>query len=181
MRLRVVLALFLVLWIAACGGGSKPAQVVQTPVPTPTPTPTPTPSGLQDPVPVIVADADVGGIDINVAAPAANPSINAELLGISDLGEPGTATSTGATVRRGEIKRVIIFGRGLNGTLRVTIEGPQDIAVSNIHTIRSTNDDPGVAFDISVAGGAALGARSVVLRAPNDDVAVFTGGLEVLP
>jgi hypothetical protein len=130
---------------------------------------------------VIVAGADVSGIDINVVVPATSPSINAELLGVSDLGEPGTATSTGATVRRGENKRVIIFGRGLNGTLRVTIEGPEDIAVSNIRAIRSVDDQPGVAFDIAVAAGAALGGRSVILRAPNDDVAVFTGGLEVVP
>jgi hypothetical protein len=53
--------------------------------------------------------------------------------------------------------------------------------VSNIRAIRSVDDQPGVAFDIAVAAGAALGGRSVILRAPNDDVAVFTGGLEVVP
>jgi hypothetical protein len=77
--------------------------------------------------------------------------------------------------------RVILFGQGLSGSMTVTIDGPQDISVSNVRSITSTQDKPGVAFDASVSSSAALGARTVFLRTSNDDITAFTGGLEVVP
>jgi hypothetical protein len=128
---------------------------------------------------VVISGGDVSGIDINVVAPAAGQPVNAEELGVANIGEQVTASSAGATVRPGENKKVLIFGPGLDGSVQITIGGPGDITVSNIRSARSGNNDPGVSFDIAVSSGAALGARSVILRAPNDDVTSFTGGLEV--
>jgi hypothetical protein len=77
--------------------------------------------------------------------------------------------------------RVIVFGKGVSGSLTPSISGPADIAISNVRSVRSIDDDTGIAFDISISPSAALGARTVFLRASNDDLTAFTGGLEVLP
>jgi len=77
--------------------------------------------------------------------------------------------------------RVVIFGRALSGGLNVSILGPNDISISNVRSTTSSTGKSGVAFDISVAGNATLGARTVVLRDTNNDITTFTGGLEVIP
>ena len=77
--------------------------------------------------------------------------------------------------------KVLIFGPGLDGSMNVTISGPADIVISNIRSITATDKTPGVAFDAAVSPVAALGARTVTLRATNDDITTFTGGLEVIP
>ncbi len=65
--------------------------------------------------------------------------------------------------------------------MTVVVEGPTDIQVSNVQSIRATDNTPGVSFTAAVSGNAALGARSVVLQASNGDITTFTGGLEVVP
>ena len=45
--------------------------------------------------------------------------------------------------------------------------------------MKSNNNDPGVAFSVAVSATADTGARTVVLRDANDNIATFTGGLEV--
>jgi hypothetical protein len=65
--------------------------------------------------------------------------------------------------------------------MQVSITGPADITISNVQTITSTTDTPGIAFSASAGTSAALGARTVILRATNDDITTFSGGLEVLP
>jgi hypothetical protein len=65
--------------------------------------------------------------------------------------------------------------------MQVSITGPADITVSNIESITSTTGTPGIAFTAAVSSDAALGARTVILRATNDDITTFSGGLEVLP
>jgi hypothetical protein len=65
--------------------------------------------------------------------------------------------------------------------MQVTIRGPADITVSNIVSITSTNNTPGISFVAVVGANAALGARTVVLQNTQGDVTTFTGGLEVVP
>jgi hypothetical protein len=127
------------------------------------------------------AGQTVGGIDINVPTPASSNGPNAELLGVSELNSATTATNSGATIRRGATMKVVLFGRALSGSLRVTIGGPQDITVSNIRSVTASDGTAGIAFDATVSGGAALGARTVYLRSANDDITAFAGGLEVIP
>ncbi len=114
------------------------------------------------------------GVSIAVASPASSPTPNAEFLGTGN-----SASTTGATISQGTTATVLLFGLGLNGNMQVTISGPGDIAVTNIHSITSDNNTPGVAFTAAVAGNAALGARTVLLRDSKDDITSFAGGLEV--
>jgi hypothetical protein len=121
------------------------------------------------------------GVNIDVSSPASTPTPNAESLGVTQVGEGGSAFNTGATIRRGTTRRVIMFGAGLEGSMKVSIRGPNDITVQNVTSITSQAGTPGVAFEAVVSSGAALGARTVVLQAGDNDVTVFAGGLEVVP
>jgi len=183
-----VLAVAVALALGGCGGGSNPVPTppptTATPPPPPAPTPTPTP-GAPTPVnaPVLVnvpAGQSVAGIDINVSSQASSPVPNAEVLGVTAIGAGGSASNVGATISRGATMRVLLFGQGLSGSMTVTIDGPQDISISNIRSITSTKNTPGISFDVSVNSSAALGARTIFLRTSNDDITTFTGGLEVV-
>lgn len=114
------------------------------------------------------------GVDIAVTSHASSPTPNAE-----NLGTGNSASNTGTTISQGTTATVLLFGPGLNGNMQVTISGPSDIAITNIQSITSTDNTPGVSFTASVAGNAALGARTVLLRDSKDDITSFTGGLEV--
>jgi hypothetical protein len=92
-----------------------------------------------------------------------------------------SASNTGGLIHRGASMRVLLFGPGLNGQMQVRIAGPSDITVSNLTGIQATDNTPGVAFTATVAGNAALGARTVFLQNSAGDVTSFTGGLEVVP
>jgi hypothetical protein len=130
----------------------------------------------------IAAGQSVNGVDVNVSSPADSPSPNAQMLGVAGIGQSGaTASNTGDVIQRGSNMRVIMFGPGLNGLMNVSISGPADIAVSNVRSITSMSNVPGVSFDVRVASNAALGARTVQLQSPNHDITTFTGGLEVRP
>jgi hypothetical protein len=128
----------------------------------------------------VAAGATVGGNDVTVPGPAKSPAENAQLLGTSS-GSGGSASNTGSTIHRGETKTVLLFGPGLDASMQVTITGPADIVISNIQSIQSTKNTPGIAFTAAVNSDAALGARTVILQATNDDITTFAGGLEVLP
>jgi hypothetical protein len=127
--------------------------------------------------PVIIdvsAGQTTSGVDIVVASPASSPTPNAE-----NLGTGNSASNTGATISQGTTATVLLFGPGLNGSMQVTISGPGDIDVTNIQSITSTDNTPGISFTATVASNAALGARTVLLRDAKDDITSFTGGLEV--
>jgi hypothetical protein len=114
------------------------------------------------------------GVDIAVASPASSPTPNAESLGTGN-----SASNTGATISQGTTTTVLLFGPGLNGNMQVTISGPGDITVTNIQSITAADNTPGVSFSAAVAGNAALGARTVLLRDSKNDITSCTGGLEV--
>jgi hypothetical protein len=122
----------------------------------------------------VAAGSNTSGVNITV--PAAAGSENADNLGVGN-----TAQNTGTQVHRGSSQQVILFGSGLSGNMTVTISGPGDIAVGGLQTISSKSGTPGIAFTASVPSNAALGARTVFLRAGNNDIVAFTGGLEVVP
>jgi hypothetical protein len=130
---------------------------------------------------VNVGAGQVSGIDINVASPGNANGANAELLGVSDINASTTATNSGAVIHRGSTMKVVLFGRGLSGSLSVSVGGPQDITFSNIRSVNANDGTAGIAFDATVSGSAALGARTIYLRSTNDDITAFSGGLEVIP
>ena len=118
------------------------------------------------------------GVDILV--PGTASTLNADALGVVSMSSSGgTAFNTGATVARGSSVRVLIFGKGLNANTQISISGPNDITVSSPQTIKATDNTPGVAFTIAVSATADVGARTVILQDANDNIATFTGGLEV--
>ncbi len=184
---RLIIVVALAFALIACGGTSS------TPTPSPAPTPAPSPAPSPGPAPApsgspstpavvtVAAGSTASGVDIAVVAPASATPPNARDLGVADLSGPASAFNTGATIRRGQTKRVVLFGPGLTGSMTVIVEGPTDIQVSNVQSIRATDNTPGVSFTAAVSGNAALGARSVVLQASNGDITTFTGGLEVVP
>jgi hypothetical protein len=65
--------------------------------------------------------------------------------------------------------------------MTVSLSGPADIAISNVQSIMSTTNVPGISFSAAVSSSAALGARTVILQAANNDITTFAGGLEVVP
>jgi len=167
--------------LAAMSGCAGHSSSPMSNNPTPSPTPTPPPSvGPVNPPTVITLGAgqSISGNDIMVSAPASGTAPNAQALGATTT-SAGSADNTGTIVSRSSVVTVLLFGPGLSGNMLVTISGPSDIGISQIRSIQSTTGTPGVAFQATVAGNAALGARTVVLQSPNGDITTFTGGLEV--
>lgn len=124
------------------------------------------------------AGQTTGGVDITV--PSETPGMNAEDLGVADVSaNGGSASAVGASIARGASGRVLMFGKGLSGSVDVSISGPQDITISDKQAIQATDGTPGVSFVIVVAQSATPGARTVVLRDSKDNISTFTGGLEV--
>jgi hypothetical protein len=181
---RLVLSSILAVTLLslACGGGGSNNTSNTTPTnPPPTSNPPPPcnpgPQNLGAPNVVSVsAGGTASGVDITVASPASSPVVNALNLGTTTA---GFASNTGATVQRGVTQGIILFGPGITGDLTVTVSGPGDITVSNVRTIKSTNGTSGIAFDAKIPADAAPGARTVFLRASNNDITAFTGGLEI--
>ncbi|HEX2617277.1 MAG TPA: hypothetical protein VHL57_07020 [Flavobacteriales bacterium] len=122
-------------------------------------------------------------MDINVGGAQSCPAVNAQVLGVANIGASSiSASNIGAQVHRGDAKIVILFGPGLTPATNVSITGqPNDFLISNVTPRTATDGTPGMQFQIAVSPTAALGARTVVLSAANGDTTVFTGGLEVLP
>lgn len=121
------------------------------------------------------------GVDVVVAPPASSTNPSVENLGVNPVSGLGQASNTGGAIHRGSTMRILLFGPGINSSMTVTIAGPLDINVSNIESVKATDNTPGIAFQAAVAGNAALGARTVYLRSSNGDLTAFAGGLEVIP
>ncbi len=146
---------------ATAGGGTSPAN---------------------PPTIITVGATDVvGGIDVTVSTPAANPAPNAQDLGVAALTGSASAFNTGAIIHRGSSVRVVLFGPSLSGGMQVTLRGPADIQIGNLIGIKATDSTPGISFTATVSSSAALGARTVVLQNSQGDITTFTGGLEVVP
>jgi hypothetical protein len=124
----------------------------------------------------VTAGTDTSGVNIAVS-PAAG-SENAEALGkVSD----GFAANTGVVVHQASSETIVLFGTGLSGSMSVTLSGPNDIGISNVRTAQAKDGTSGVAFDVVIGSTTAIGARTVYLKAANNDVTAFAGGLEVMP
>jgi hypothetical protein len=183
LRLGLILALCALL--AGCGGrgvvGAGTSTSSTPPTNTGSATPAPAPSAPSStPTPVsLTAGQTQGGIDVVVSTPAATE--NAQDLGTNLPSGLGMASNTGGTIHRGSTMRVLLFGPGMSGDMKVTIAGPQDITVANVQGVHATDNTPGVAFMATAAGNASLGSRTVFLQSANGDVTSFTGGLEVIP
>lgn len=181
-KVRDCLALVLLAVLAGCGGGSKSSS---TPSPAPNPSPAPTmTSPVNTPTTVVLGGGgSVTGADILVPV-AATPVTNAEVLGVT-TSTTGSASNVGDLVHLGETASVLLFGPGLSNNMQVSISGPPDITIvpGSLMSIQSTDNPPvpGIAFQVVVSHAADLGARTLIMQSPNNDVTTFTGGLEVAP
>lgn len=182
-KTAVILILGLSMALAACGGGGTSSSSNQN-------------SGgagggsggggtgsADDPAKAQVVNVGSGGttsgVDISVPSDT-SAAINAQLLGVASVNSTGgSASNTGAVVQRGSQMRVIMFGTGLNGSLQVSLGGPNDITVTDVKSVTSTSGKPGISFVVTVANNAAQGARTVILRDGSGNVSTYTGGLEV--
>ncbi len=123
----------------------------------------------------------MSGIDIAVASPSGTAP-NAQVLGVAAIGGgTASASNTGDQIHRGTTMHVLLFGPGLGSSMQVTLSGPQDYTIANKESIVSTDGTPGIEFDLTLNGDAALGARTVFLTDSQNNMTTFTGGLEVLP
>jgi hypothetical protein len=162
------------LLITGCGGGGGSGS--------------PTPGGggggtgggggaLGSAVPITVSSGQAtSGVDITVVSAASSPAPNAQVIGLGT-----SASNTGTSISRGTTQTVLLFGPGLSGSMKVSLTGPSDVAISNIQSITATDNTPGVSFTAAVDGNAALGARTVILQTTKNDVTTFSGGLEIVP
>ena len=124
----------------------------------------------------VSAGAKSSGVDI-VVAPAAGAEKAMALGTLAD----GFAANTGVIVHQASTDTIVLFGPGLSGAMGVSISGPQDIGISNIRSIQAKDGSAGVAFDAVVGATSTSGARTVYLKANNNDITAFAGGLEVQP
>ena len=138
--------------------------------------------GLSTPNLVTVGSGEsVTGINITVASPTSNPTPNVEFLSVDNTDDPAEAFVTGGVTTQGETDgTVLLFGTGMSTSMQLSFTGPDDITISNLESVESTNGLSGLTFNISVASTAALGARTLVLQDSNNDVTTFTGGVEVV-
>ena len=181
---RTLIVFCLTAALLGCGGhASSPSPPTTPPVSSSNP-PAPPPAGSPSTAPTamrVAAGQTVTGADIAVVAPASSTPPNAQNLGVAAQAGSASASNTGATIHRGSTMRVLLFGPGLDGDMQVVIRGPNDIQVSGITSITSTDKVPGISFTAAVASDAALGCRTVVLQNAQGDITTFAGGLEVVP
>lgn len=180
LRLGSLLLLFGLLACVACGRGlqnsgsnnipsSVPAAASAQPI-------TSTGNVTDNNVITVNAGSDTASVNVTVAAPAGTET--AQALGNA---ADGFAANTGVIVHQASTETIVVFGTGLSANMTVTLSGPNDIGVSNIRGVKATNGTPGIAFDAVIGSSTAPGARTVYLKAPNNDITAFTGGLEVVP
>lgn len=178
---RTTLAILSFAALVACGGGntSKSSSTggVVTP-PSTGGTGGSTSSGGGPATVAVAAGTATSGTDIGVAS--GTPPLNAQVLGVSALNSGGgSASNTGGVIQRGTQANVLLFGKGLNGSLKISVLGPTDISISNPQTIKSTTGLSGVQFTVAVNTDATPGARTVLLEDAQGNITTFTGGLEI--
>ncbi len=171
--IRCSVVLLAAAW-CACGSGSSSTGTTTT---------TGTNSGGTSPLttPQVInvsAGANTSGTDITV--PGSASSFNVEMLGVnSPSATKGSASNVGGAVARGSSALILIFGKGLTGSETLTFSGPNDIAISGQAAVKATDGTPGIQFTITVAGNAAVGARTLNVTSSSGNASTFVGGLEV--
>jgi hypothetical protein len=127
----------------------------------------------------VAAGQTTSGVNITVAGPASSPTPNATAVGADGR----HAFSTGDVMHQNSAATVIVFGTGLNTSMKASFSGPGDITVGPLQsvTFQQPNSPPGLQFTATLPSNAALGARTLILQDTKNDITTFTGGLEVVP
>ena len=179
MRIRILpVLLFAVCWIA-CGGGSSTSTSNPPPTTPPSSGGTANTGGaLTTPQAVTVANGQAT-TGVNIIVPNTASAFNVKLLGVNSPGASTlSASNVGGAVARGSTATILIFGTALSGAQTLTISGPNDISITNKKGVKSTDGTPGIQFDITVGGNAAVGARTLNVT-QDSNASVFVGGIEI--
>jgi hypothetical protein len=93
-----------------------------------------------------------------------------------------SAFSSGDVMHQNSTATVIVFGTGLNTSMKASFSGPGDITVGPLQSVMfQKSNTPGLSFPATIPSNAALGARTLILQDTKNDITTFTGGLEVVP
>ena len=185
--MRLQLGSFLLLGLlGVVGCGARGVTNGPSPTSSAPPVSTPGTSSAQPPASggdvtndnTIIVGAGADTANVNIAVAPAMATENAIALGKAS---DGFAANSGTVVHQAATDTIVLFGPGISGAMSVMISGPNDIGVNNIRGVQSKDGTPGIAFDAVFGSSTAVGARSIYLKAANNDITAFTGGLEVLP
>jgi len=126
----------------------------------------------------VSAGQTVPGVNITVVGPASSPTPNATAVGADGV----QAFSSGDVMHQNSVAKILVFGTGLNTSMKASFSGPADIAVGPLQSVMfQKSNTPGLSFTATVPSNAALGARTLILQDTKNDITTFTGGLEVVP
>jgi len=140
-------------------------------------------------VTITAAPPPIGKNPVTVTANNTTAGVNITVLPLTptlQLIALGTGTSggvTGTQVSRGASASLFLVGKGLVAGTAYQISGPNDIQITQPSTFGCTTTDglPCVNLSITVGSTAALGPRNVIVTNSNGELAVFVGGLLVIP
>jgi hypothetical protein len=126
----------------------------------------------------VSAGQTVPGVNITVVGPASSPTPNTTAVGAHAM----SAFSSGDVMHQNSTATVIVFGTGLNTSMKASFSGPGDITVGPLQSVMfQKSNTPGLSFPATIPSNAALGARTLILQDTKNDITTFTGGLEVVP
>jgi len=119
--------------------------------------------------------------DIVVDAPAVTGANKLDMGFISVDDPNGNAYNTFTTVHQGASNSVLLIaGPGITASTQVIVTGPSPSDITLGTPTFNSGTIPALQLTISVSSTAALGARTVILKNSNNDIAAFAGGLEVI-
>jgi Tfp pilus assembly major pilin PilA len=187
----LLVALLLAAALAACGGGggSGSAAPVSTQAASTTSATIPgggvTNSGgilLATPTTVQVG-ANQSTTDVDIQVPGTASTINGMTVAISapHASQPAS-NGSGAGVNPGSQYWLWVTGTNITSSLTLAIGGPSDITNNGVAgnvLDGTTHAKIGVLYTITVAAGAAPGARTITLTDSNSNVTTLAGALEV--
>ena len=120
--------------------------------------------------------------DIVVDAPAVTGANKLDMAFISVDDPNGDAFNISTTVHQGASNSVLLIaGPGITASTQVSVTGPSPSDITLGTTTFLSGTVPALQLTVSVSSTAALGARTVILKNSNNDIAAFAGGLEVIP
>ncbi len=127
----------------------------------------------------VTVTANTTTAGVNIVVQPLTPTLQLIALGTGNSGGV-----TGTQVSRGASASLFLVGKGLVAGTAYQISGPNDIQVvqpSSFDYCTTKDGLPCVNLSIVVDPAAALGPRNVIVTNSNGELAVFVGGLLVIP
>jgi hypothetical protein len=142
---------------------------------------TPSPPTIVNGATVVNVTAGHETTGINIGVGSLTPSLSLVAVGIGN-----SAGSVGVSLKQGATVSLLLAGQGIvQGTSYLISQGsPGDITVNQPaagNFCTTTDGTPCVSLNVTVSAGAALGPRNIMATKSNGELAVFTGGLIVVP